>query len=825
MPRAALHVVFGGFCLLLVSFLPAGWSTANAAKVPTIVLPGILGSTLVDQSNRFKLVYGRFRGTVEDFEKLKLPVDLNKNRLVPSGLVMKYSVPRGGSHDMYIALVRRFEALGYEVDRDLFLFPYDWRLSNFRTAERLHEFIRDKGLAGKPIDLVGHSMGGLVALIYIHTYPQQPVRNYITMGTPFLGSVETIRVLAEGAEAFGFKNSTVFPIGNTSLVFRVVGSMESVYELMPYYKDCCYRIPPGGAQLEAVDLTNPRVWEDFNLYLEKRIGGAGLEQRVADSFARHNDLRALVNRPLPPGVRAVAVVSRASNDTLLRAGVNARGPGKHIWEVQANAGDGTVALASALGTLPKNADIIISPREHRTLFDDDGVWAKLGPILQASAPAATVASPAAPVSAAPQAPSRAVAPAPQPAAPVGAAAPQAQSGQVAPVPQPTAGYDSEARRAVASLLAPEQLQSAVHRVRDSVPIYAGTYHFTIDTEWGPLTAYSYDMLQIRLREIFATEKMDQVSRSEVYAKALGKAATAPIRTAGNLITDPVDTITGVPRGMFSFLGRIGDSMSGDGEHDDNVLEAVTASSAKKREIAFKYGVSPYSSNKVMQKQINGIARAAALGGLTMTAATFAMPGGIGMVFTAGKLSQNMAALLRDKTPAELREMNRKTLERLGVPKDDAERFLANGAYNPGIQTYLVQSLGELQGASQVDTFVRLATTAEVEDDAFLYQRIAQMMAGYSQNVSRITSLGVVDGLPVAANRQHVIVLCWPADQLLWLPRGERIVTAVDRIVDGLQPSGKQLWISGSVSPLARQNLTARGWAVHEGARGRLYNVM
>ncbi len=277
--------------------------------------------------------------------------------------------------------------------------------------------------------------------------------------------------------------------------------------------------------------------------------------------------------------------------------------------------------------------------------------------------------------------------------------------------------------------------------------------------------------------------------------------------------------------MVSFLGRIGDSVTGGGEHDDNLLETVTSSSAKKREIAFKYGVSPYSSNQAMQEQINGIARAAALGSLTMTAATFAMPGGIGMVFTAGKLSQNMAALLRDKTPAELRDLNRKTLARLGVPKDDAERFLANGAYNPGSQTYLVQSLGALQGASQVDTFVRLATSAKVEDDAFLYQRIAQMMAGYSQSVNRITSLGVVDGLPVAADSQRVIVLFWPADQLLWLPRGEKIVTAVDRIVDGLQPSGKQLWLSGSASPLARQNLTARGWAVNEGARGRLYNVM
>ncbi len=56
---------------------------------------------------------------------------------------MKYRIPRGGSHDMYNVLVRRFEAQGYRVDRDLFLFPYDWRLSNFRTAELVNEFIKN----------------------------------------------------------------------------------------------------------------------------------------------------------------------------------------------------------------------------------------------------------------------------------------------------------------------------------------------------------------------------------------------------------------------------------------------------------------------------------------------------------------------------------------------------------------------------------------------------------------------------------------------------------------------------------------------------------
>ncbi len=78
LPGAALQVAIAGICLLLTWILPTGWSPAKAAKLPVIVLPGFMGSTLVDRSNRVTLVYGRFRGIVEDFQKLKLPADLKK---------------------------------------------------------------------------------------------------------------------------------------------------------------------------------------------------------------------------------------------------------------------------------------------------------------------------------------------------------------------------------------------------------------------------------------------------------------------------------------------------------------------------------------------------------------------------------------------------------------------------------------------------------------------------------------------------------------------------------------------------------------------------
>jgi hypothetical protein len=374
------------------------------------------------------------------------------------------------------------------------------------------------------------------------------------------------------------------------------------------------------------------------------------------------------------------------------------------------------------------------------------------------------------------------------------------------------------------LLHPTQYQSAIHKVDDAVPIIVHTYLFTLQTNWGPMKAYGYDALVLRLRELYAIQSLEDASKTEAYGKALGRAATAPIRTAENLVQDPSGTIVGIPRGIGAMFGRIGDSLGSSNKSDDGVFATATGSAAKKRAIAVRYNVSPYSANKVLQDKIADLARAEALGGLTMSVATMGM-GGAGMVFTLGRTSENSMALLRDRTPAELRELNYDTLRNLGVPVEDSRAFLANTSYNPGVQTHLVQSLGTLGGTRQLESFIRLANVSDDENEAFLYQRIAQMMAGYQRSVARIDNVGVIHGLPVALSVDRDAVVFAPMDELLWTARSAATVQAFEQIVNPLQPRRKELWISGHASPSIKRELGARGWTIQEGARGKLYDVM
>src|SRR5262245_46634645 len=76
--------------------------------------------------------------------------------------------------------------------------------------------------------------------------------------------------------------------------------------------------------------------------------------------------------------------------------------------------------------------------------------------------------------------------------------------------QPVAAqsFDSTAPRQASRLLQPAQKQSSIHTVDEVVPIVTHTYVFTLQTNWGPMRAYGYDALVLRLRELYAIQALE-----------------------------------------------------------------------------------------------------------------------------------------------------------------------------------------------------------------------------------------------------------------------------------------------------------------------------
>jgi hypothetical protein len=135
--RGLTHVAL--FWTFLV-FGIASFSNARAASdlEPIVLVPGILGSRLVDQYGT--PVWDANIWTTDASQLRLFRVDPRNpaGDLHPAGVITnQWSLLYWFKSGPYEPIIDLLKNHGYELDKNLFLFSYDWRLSNFRSAEKL----------------------------------------------------------------------------------------------------------------------------------------------------------------------------------------------------------------------------------------------------------------------------------------------------------------------------------------------------------------------------------------------------------------------------------------------------------------------------------------------------------------------------------------------------------------------------------------------------------------------------------------------------------------------------------------------------------------
>src|SRR5262249_40750773 len=209
------------------------------------------------------------------------------------------------------------------------------------------------------------------------------------------------------------------------------------------------------------------------------------------------------------------------------------------------------------------------------------------------------------------------------------------------------------------ILKPEFVKGTHFAVRDPVPTNVGMNQFTIDSDFGVFEADGNEMLLQRLKEIDAIARLGDVSRTDEFKKSLLVAAKSPLNSAKNIARDPAQAISNVPKGLMKFLGRAKESVQnvGKGGNDDardgNRLKDAIGYSDKKRKIALEMGIDPYTTNTVLQKQLDDLAWASWAGGFSFSVATLPISGVAGAALTVTDVNSTVEDLLHEKTPSEL----------------------------------------------------------------------------------------------------------------------------------------------------------------------------
>ena len=387
-----------------------------------------------------------------------------------------------------------------------------------------------------------------------------------------------------------------------------------------------------------------------------------------------------------------------------------------------------------------------------------------------------------------------------------------------PAPGPL-GWEVPPPLSAQGLLPPDWLKGPHHLVQDEVVNDGAQHHFVVTSDFGVFPATGASMLRTRVIESEAIAALKDARQSKVFADALKFQVLHPLRGVKMMIMEPGRVGSSVGGALLEFLampGRASKFESSDRE--DSVTKSTIGFSYLKRKLAFQFGVDPYSSNPVLQDELNELTWIAFTADLAPQFGYLFMPGGavLWLTFSATRWTSYLDEQIRDYSPGDLRARDRDKLEKMGVSEEDIHRFFLNALYSPRHSTIITTALDELTGVDDREAFLAVAREANSEELVLFYQHVAEMMRGYHLHVGAVDRLLAMPRIPALYTKDRALVVMLPVDYLFWTSRVARVAQALTAHVPSRpRVARRELWIAGNVSPRARQELEALGWTVYE----------
>ena len=361
-------------------------------------------------------------------------------------------------------------------------------------------------------------------------------------------------------------------------------------------------------------------------------------------------------------------------------------------------------------------------------------------------------------------------------------------------------------------------KGANYRVLSPVASDGFLRHYSVRTGQGDFEVTGDQLMAARLRELAALEKLDEINVASTFGQQAVKTGLSPVILAGSLIANPVGTTENTFNGIGQFLGSVGSGLNNFGKSRDDPVASVTGQARQKREIAAALGVDPYTDFKPLAARLDAVAGAGAAGSLAVAGAFMLTPGVVGLVASNANTASTLGAMVKDYSSAQLMDIDREKLARLGVDRATADRLLANPYFTPVDATAIVSALESLAGASDLPTLVSAAAGAESRSTAYFIRRRFELTASWRRAKGAIAGFADPDEprFPVARTAKGVAGV-YPIDALSWTPETARVIERLTAAGRG----AKTLAITGTATPLARSHLKALGWTLEERARLQL----
>ena len=357
------------------------------------------------------------------------------------------------------------------------------------------------------------------------------------------------------------------------------------------------------------------------------------------------------------------------------------------------------------------------------------------------------------------------------------------------------------------------------------------------------------MLEQRLVEIGALDQLAKVSKTDAFVAGLKESAKEFGRQVGDMVSEPVATVKGIPAGVGGFFARVsrgaktgyqelgdikeekkqneppqkglGASLPGGQQStspkrsDLTVEEASLRMTGKvaadalgyddqRRRIAKEVKVDPYSTNPVLTQKLDEIAKAAFAGGLGISAFKAVVPASL-VVSTTTMFSD----WVWDTTPGALKVENESALKTIGVSQDLIDRFFRQPHFTLTYQTRLVKALQRLETTTGRTAIMPVAISVASFDQARFVVEAIEMLAQYNEKIAPLQTLE--QAIPFAARTlTGSLVVAGPVDCLAWTEEIQRFASRPD-----FKAKERIFLLRGMATPLAQTELSRMNWKISQ----------
>ena len=377
------------------------------------------------------------------------------------------------------------------------------------------------------------------------------------------------------------------------------------------------------------------------------------------------------------------------------------------------------------------------------------------------------------------------------------------------------GWEEPRQLAAKQLLGASAVQGKYHSIEPAVENDGLMNRYVVASSFQRIGAYGDTLALERAHEQEAMAALRQIKTTDAYQQGLKAAAQAPLALTKKAFTDPVGVVKSVPGAVgnlvsdvSSAIGGLARGLGGDASTTDTLKQLIGYRRVKGR-LAHQMGVDAYSSNTVLQTDLDDVAWAVFAGSASIDLVLTQAPIAASLAMTAAKHMHAARSGLWEVPPATLLQASSNAFQSAGLTEDEADRVAWHSSCTVTHQSYLASAVAELKGVAGRDAFARHAVSADDEDDCRRHVETARLLWSYHNQRRPITSIHVDDGVVTLTDADGRAVLPLRADYVFWTRDAGRLVGA-------LPGSGKRaVWLSGVASQRTRAALAQRGIALHE----------